>query len=173
MFQESKGKADALKPSIELIVNNYLNRYTLHSDLMRELIGTLDNVDLKYKGIIISEELINAVIIKPQPKKNRYNSSSTNYNKIRKKNNLAELGLRFYADLHEVEKGIRFYYNYYQENDEEIKLYVLIRILFELRDKENIKKELQMAIDKGIELRNNLKNLLIEIKTNAQLPDYF
>jgi len=30
-----------------------------------------------------------------------------------------------------------------------------------------------MAIDKGIKLRKNLKDLLIEIKTNAQLPDYF
>lgn len=171
MLQESKGKADALKPSIELIINNHLNRYTLYSELMADLIGTLDNVDLKYKGIKISENLINLIGNAPS-KKGKYSFSSEEFRKKREKNNLAELGLRLYADLYETEEGINFYHKHYDEDDEEVKLYVLIRILFELRDKENIEKEMEKAINRGIELRSKLVDLLNEIKRNDKLPRY-
>ena len=85
---------------------------------------------------------------------------------------MAELGLRLYADLYETEEGINFYRKYYDEDDEEVKLYVLIRILFELRDKENIEKEIEKAINGGIELRSKLVDLLNEIKRNDKLPRY-
>lgn len=171
MLQESEGKTDTLKPSIELIINNYLNRYTLYSELMVDLIGTLDNVDLKYKGVKISEDLINLIDNAPS-KKEKYYFSSEEFRKKRKKNNLAELGLRLYADLHETEEGISFYHKYYDESNEEIKLYVLIRILFGLRDKENIEKEIEEAINRGIKLRSKLVDLLNEIKRNDKLPRY-
>jgi hypothetical protein len=139
--------------------------------LMIGPVGTLDNVDLKYKGVKISEDLINLIDNAPS-KKEKYYFSSEEFRKKRKKNNLAELGLRLYADLHETEEGISFYHKYYHENNEEIKLYVLIRILFGLRDKENIEKEIEEAINRGVKLRSKLVDLLNEIKRNGKLPRY-
>lgn len=171
LLQESKGKAEALQPAIELIVNNDLNRYTLYSDLMVGLISTLDIPDLKYKGIEISERLIQLNLSKPQKKNSRFvvsNELSTE----RKINNLTELAVRLYADLYEVDEGIDFFYKHYRENDEDVKLYVLVRILFQLRDQENIVKEIEKAIKKGVEVRSRLVDLLEKTKKDGVLPEY-
>ncbi len=168
LLQEDKGKIDSLKTSIELIINNELNRYTLYSNLMIEFINTLDNVDLKYKAIQITEEVfknLNYKSIKNRPDLNSYKIKDT-------KNNLAELGLRLYLKLYEIEKGIDFFYKYYNEENKEIKLYVLIRILFYEKETQKIKEELQKAIKNGIELRDSLINLLEYINKNNDLPNF-
>jgi hypothetical protein len=170
MLQETKGKADALQPAIELIVNNELNRYTLYSELMVGLISTLDIPDLKYKGIEISERLIQVNLSKPK-KKSSMIFVSNELSPTRKINNLTELALRLYADLYEVDEGIDFYYKHYREEDE-VKLYILIEILFELRDKENVVKELEKAIKTGVKLRSRLVDLLNKTKSDGMLPEY-
>ncbi len=168
LLQEDKGKIDSLKTSIELIINNELNRYTLYSNLMIEFINTLDNVDLKYKAIQITEEVfknLNYKSIKNRPDLNSYKIQDT-------KNNLAELGLRLYLKLYEIENGIDFFHKYYNEENKEIKLYVLIRILFYEKETQKIKEELQKAIKNGIELRDSLINLLEYINKNNDLPNF-
>jgi hypothetical protein len=76
-----------------------------------------------------------------------------------------------YADLYEVDEGIDFYYKHYREEDE-VKLYILIEILFELRDKENVVKELEKAIKTGVKLRSRLVDLLNKTKSDGMLPEY-
>ena len=171
MLQEAKGKAEALRPGIELIVNNDLSRCTIESTLMVELISTLDNVDLKYRGIRIAEDLIR-IVDNDLKKKKKDHLSIENFRIKDKKNNLAELGLRLYAELYEIEEGIGFYYKHYEEKSEEIKLYVLVRILFELGKRDNIEKELDKAVNNGIELRRSLADLRNEIKKNGELPRF-
>lgn len=170
--QESQGKLDSVRECIELIVNNYLNRYTLYSMLMRELLSTFETVDLKKKGIEVVEGLIldNGFTQKKRDQKYHYYSTK-DFLQREKNNNLSELGLRLYISLYEIEEGILFYEKYYHEN-EEVKLYILIRILFELRKKEEIVKQLENSLVKGIKPRKNLLNLLKEIKSKGELPDY-
>jgi hypothetical protein len=173
LLQESKGKAEALQPAIELIVNNQLNRYTLYSDLMVGLISTLDIPDLKYKGIEISEGLIQLNNSRRKPQKNkRVTFSSEDYRTDRKTNNLTELALRLYAGLYEVDEGINFFYKHYREEDEDVKLYVLVRILFQLRAQDNIVKEIEKAMNKGVKVRSRLVDLLDETKKDGVLPEY-
>ena len=69
LLQESKGKLETVRQCIELIVNNYLNRYTLYSELMTELIKTFETSDLKYKGVEVAEKLIKENSFDPKEKK--------------------------------------------------------------------------------------------------------
>jgi hypothetical protein len=174
LIQEVEGKGDSIEKGINVIVNNYLNRYTLYSNLMQELITTLDIPALKEKGIEIVKKLI---------EKNGYKSSSNQESKLRaysrgeyeKKevnNNLAELGYRLHASLFELEEGIDFYKEHYHEDKEEIKLYVLIRLLIQDRKKEQIKIEIEKSIEKGIKPREGLLRILKGIDEKDEIPRY-
>ncbi len=174
LLQESNGKLDTVKQSIELIVDNYLNRFTLYSTLMREFISTLHSVDLKYKGIEVTEELLKLINYNPNEKNETgiWSHSHERYQRERKNNNLAELGLRLYFSLYETDEGIEFYHKHYHYNIQEVKLYVLITLLFEFEMKDEIVKEIDKAIENGIQPRNNLMKLKKEIEKNNKLPKY-
>ncbi len=165
LLQESKGKLESLQKCIELIIDSELNWQTLHLMLMNEFISTLENVDSKYKAIEVAEKLI-------KEKNKTEVSSSQKYQQQRTINNLFELVLRLRLSLYEVEEGIAFYHKYYQENSDEVKLFILIRILFEQDFKDEIVNEIEKAVKMGIEPRDSLMDLLSEIKKTGQLPDY-
>lgn len=94
------------------------------------------------------------------------------YRKKEKKNRLAELGFRLYASLFEYNAAIDFYNKHHFERDIEISLYILIRLLFELRQKDLIKSELEKAQKQGIKLRSSLVNLLATIENEDSLPEF-
>ena len=80
--------------------------------------------------------------------------------------------MRLYISLYEIEEGVDFYSKYYYGKNEEIKLYVLIRILFGYKNKEQIVKQIEDAIERGVEPRKNLMNLLNTIKESGTLPKH-
>lgn len=174
----SAGKVKMVERGISLIVNNYLNRYTLDSDLMEELIIYLDIPDLKYRAIAEAKKMIisnNYVPPKVPPKPKRVvwiSSVNENYQKRRIHNALIELVLRLHFRLFEYEEGIGYYHKNHYESSEEVKLYILIRRLFEYQLKDQIVIELENAIERGIKPRENLMSLLRQIKENDQLPQY-
>lgn len=175
LIQEDKGKADCIEKCIELIIDNDLNRYTLYSGLMRELLSTLDVPNLKETGIEIVNRLIVENDFRPKPieKRKVWSYSSTDYSKQERHNNLTELGYRFYCGLFSVKQAIAFYQMHHYESDEEIKLYILVRLLFEEGRKENIKEVLEESIEKDIKPRQGLLELLKEIKEKDTLPNYY
>jgi len=176
LVHEAEGKTSTVEQCIKLAVDNSLNRYTLYSSLFMELINTYEAPDLKYKAIEVTEKLLKSIKASPLKKKKGYSSWSSGsldtFRREEKLNNLAELGLRLYLSLFEVEEGVQFYQTYYQDRSDEVKLYVLVRILFGTRHKDQIVIEIEKAIKKGIEPRENLLNLMKEIKQTNELPPY-
>lgn len=170
LIAEAEGKPDLIKKGITLIVNNYLNRYTLYTYLMDELIQQLTTTDLKYLAIEKTEQLLkNNNFYAPKEKSW---SSTDEYRKKERQNNLAKLGFKLHLSLFEYDKAIAFYQTYYQDTNEEIKLYVLISLLFVHQQKDLVVREIEQAIQKGIEPRKNLLTLLETIKDTGNLPKY-
>lgn len=173
LLQEVEGKSALINQGIGLIVDNYLNRYTLYSTLMIELISLLDIPDLKYQGIDKAKLMIGKTNFIPTSKKKRYSFSSNNrFEKERRNNNLTELVFRLYASLFEYDNAITFYEKNHYQRDSEIKLYILISLLLRHRQKDLILQEMEKAIADGIKPRENLLKLVEKIKTTGELPQY-
>lgn len=174
LLQESKGKLESVQQVIALIVNNEVNRYTLYSNLMNELIATFESVDLKYKGIEIVEKLLKKNNFQPKKEgsSRTFWFSNGEFDKKQKHNHLTELALRLYISLHETEEGIEFYQKHSYQDQKEVKLYILVRILFEKRMKKQILSLIQTAIDQKIEPRDSLLNLSKHINEHDDLPQY-
>jgi len=173
LMQEAEGKAATIEKSIRLIFENALNRHTLYSWLMIELISTYDIVDLKYTALEITQKLLLENNYIPQKKKNKfYSFDREEFNKQEKNNNLAEFGLRLHLSLFEDKKGVEFFKKHYYDREAEIKLFVLVRILFGCDKKELILVEVDEAIANQIKPRENLLNLVKHIKENGELPKY-
>ncbi|MEA1973761.1 MAG: hypothetical protein U9N34_10795, partial [Candidatus Cloacimonadota bacterium] len=140
--------------------------------LMIVLIDFLNIPDLKLQAITKINEILKEVNFKrSKSKRNNYTNS---YYKIEEKNNnLAQFGFRIYADLGEYDNAIKFFNKIYYDKNREIKIYVLIRILFEKKKKELIKRELETAINKKVNLREELVKLHKKIIEDDCLPKYF
>ncbi len=74
--------------------------------------------------------------------------------------------------MFEYDEAIQFYNKYAKQNDEEVKLYILIDLLFKDEQKDYVKSELEKAIKTGMHLRNSLHNLLATIEKEGVLPQY-
>jgi hypothetical protein len=173
LMQEAEGKNETLKKGINLIMDNYLSRESLYSFMMREFIATLSVPALREKGIeIVKSLIIQNGFTPPKDKKNRWFSSNSEFLKEEKHNNLTEFGFRLYVSLHETEEGIKFYQANHYSLREEVKLYILVSLLFEERKKKEIKTVIEQGIKNGIEPRDKLLIMLKGINENDQLPQY-
>lgn len=174
LIEKSHGKIDIVNKGIGLIVNNPVNRHTLNSDLMVEFVNILDVPDVKYKALERTQMMLEENNRKSQttPKKQHYSYDHEEYKKNEKRNNLAELGFRLHASLFEYKEAIQFYNQHAYKTDGEIKLYILIRLLFEIQKRDYIKSALEAAVKEGVKLRPSLVNLLKLLEENKPLPKY-
>jgi hypothetical protein len=101
-----------------------------------------------------------------------YEDSTAKYYREEKTNRMAEMGFRLFANMFEYDEAIQFYNKYAIQSDIEVKLYILIRLLFEDGQKDYIKSELEKAIKTGMGLRSSLRNLLATIEKEDALPQY-
>lgn len=175
LIQEAEGKGEGLEKCIKLIVSNALSHDTVESDLMKVLVETLDIPILKEKGIEIVKKLIEENAYKePNSQKSKQElSSSATYIKKELHNNLVELGYRLFVGLFETEEAVGFYKKHYQQKSPEVKLYILIYLLFESGKKEQIRTEIKETIKKGVKPRESLMKIFKEIEERDQLPDYW
>jgi hypothetical protein len=171
--RDSSDIKDFVENSIRLIIENDLNRYTLYSTLMNVFLRYCDTPALK--ELVIEKAIVLKEIIKNKPEDKRdtwsyWDKNGMSYEKMRKLNNLTELILMAYAGLFEYEKAVKFYQNNYIEKNDEVRLYILVSILFNL----NLPSIIVMAIEKNIHVnpRQNLLILLEYIKKNGKLPKY-
>jgi hypothetical protein len=174
LMEQVHGKIGLAHKGVGLVINNETGPNTFTSDLMIELINALELPDYKYEALDIVNEML-AQLMKPvvvDPKRRAISMDSIEeYRKKEKKNRLAELGFRLYASLSEYNAAIDFYKKHHFERDIEITLYILIRLLFELKQKDLIKSELEKAQEQGIKPRSALVNLLATIKSEDILPE--
>ena len=167
------GKTGLVDKGISLIMDNYLDRNTLYSDLMMVLVEKLSTPDLKYAAIDKSKQLLKDNGFDPEKRKKEvFSFSSDSFYKQQQNNNLAELIFRLHIHLDEREEAIQFFKGHHYEHSEEVKLYVLIRTLFEYMEKDLIVRELETAIENGIQPRENLLELLKHARTEGALPRY-
>jgi len=169
LSEKVKEKEQFIEIGIKLIVNNYLNRYTLYSELMEILIRYLPIPDLKYTAIKIARKVLEDVKNKNEVKKG---DSLSEYHKKEMINNLGEFIFRCYAHLYEFDNATEAFKQIHFEKDEEVKLYILISLLFEFEQKELILKEIEMAMKNGMKIRSRLTDLKKHIKDFDKLPDY-
>lgn len=156
---------------ITLIINNPLNNYTLYSDLMIQLVKSLRTKHYYKEAIaIINRLLMENGFDKEANSVGQLLSENEEYVKEEKHNNLVELLYRLYAKSSNYTEAISCYKKHFYCQNEEIKLYILVRLLFEKGKKKLIKKEIKLAIEKGIEPRENLLNLLTMINEENLLP---
>ncbi|MEA3497185.1 MAG: hypothetical protein U9R42_14250 [Bacteroidota bacterium] len=167
IYRHSMSIEDFITKGINLVIDNELNRYTVYSELMEIFISYCQTPDMK--------ELAVKELKRLWEKKNkevvRGSSWSTNlYDKERKLNNYTEFAFRYYAHLFDFENAIKIYKTKYIEKDKEVKLYILIRLLFKFKEKDLIHNELKVARD--IKQRDSLQKMLSFIEKNDSLPKY-
>lgn len=173
LLQESKGKAATVEKCVRLITDNHLGPNTMYYMLMNHLLETYPIPDLKYKAIEIIEQLLKENNFTPKiTNKKFYIPSREQFTKEMQNNDLTRLGLRLYLALFEIDNGIEFYQKHYYDRNSEIKLYIMIDILLEKKQKKSIITEINKAIDNGIEPRKSLMKLKKIIEETDELPQY-
>ncbi len=159
-----------IRDALLLMTKNALNRYTLHFDLMFVILDFLKTPDMREMAIKMTEELLEKERTHRPPAKKEW---SYDYGLKERINTLAEMGFFCYAELYDYDNAISFFKRHYRERDAEIRLYVLIELLFMLGQKEYIVQEYEEAIRKGIKPRDQLRELYAYIKKNNELPGGF
>lgn len=132
LIEQVHGKIGLAHKGVSLVINNDTGPNTFPSWLMVELINALELPDYKYEALDIVNEML-AELTKPvvvDPRRRVVSMDSMEEYRLKyKKNKLAELGFRLYTSLFEYNAAIDFYNKYAKESSEEIKLYILIRLL--------------------------------------------
>jgi len=171
---EAEGKSALVEKGIDLIIQNGLDRETLYSELMLELVEALNIPDLKYEAIEKTRKLTakNGFLPPPKEEENRkfYASSKVDFYQKERHNNYTELVFRLYMSLYEHERAIEYYKAQHYNRDEEIKLYILISLLFGYKKTDLVRREIEMGIKQGIEPRKNLIKMLEYTKEKNALP---
>ena len=162
-------KPDFVRNAISIMINNGLNRYTLYSTLMDVIIDFVKTPDLKEMAITTCDELLLELKSDHTTKRN---SDTFTYEQEEKIQNLAEMAFLCYAQLHEYEKAIDHFKKNYVETDKEIFLYILLKLLFSLNQKDYWIREYEVALKEGVQPRENLRKMYRFIQENGKLPDY-
>jgi hypothetical protein len=156
--------------ALKLMLENSVNRYTLYSDLIHVILSYLKTNDMIEIAIDQTNQLLEIEKDKQITKlKNEYSE----YEKQKNINNLAEFGFFCYVKLFEIQNAVTFYKQHCIESNREIALYVLLRLLFSIGEKEYFLQEYKNAIDSGIKPRQELRKMYIFTKKSGQLPQHF
>lgn len=159
-----------IKSGIELVINSEVDRETLPSFLINVFVKHMKTTDAKTIAVeqcmIVKKEIINE---KQKDKKKK----SLDYKRKEKINRLTELVFRLDVELREYENGIAYFKDNTIELNNEVVLYILLRLLFVYDLKDLWVKEYELAVKKGIKPRDTLLNTYQHVKEHSSLPDTF
>ncbi len=174
LIDQTEDKISLVHRGLEMAIHNSSGPNTLTSSVMQEFVTFLGDESLTYEALEKVEKKIEGNKAPPPPhsKKPYYEDFSVTYRRETLTNHLAEMGFRLYASLLEYEKAIAFYNQHAIQQDSEIKLYILIRLLFENRQKIHIQSVLEAAAATGMRLRPALTKLLATIQKKDELPPF-
>ena len=151
--------------SIDIMFDNFLNRYTLYSGLMLVFLEFVQIPDMLNLTIEITRQK------RDKLQKSKPSKKTDEYFITEKNNNYTELIFRCYANLCEFDNALDDFNKNMKEDSEEIKLYILIRLLLEYGEKDLI---LNLLVEGGKKMR--LRDGLIKMKNyiiqKNKLPDY-
>lgn len=110
------------------------------------------------------------------PPKNQKNSSfsfdSQNFKKKTRYNNLVIFTFLCYLRLYEHDTAIKFFNSNYSAPDKEIALYVLLRLLFVYKLKDQWVQVYDTAVKANVKPRNQLVEIYNYIQQSGKFPDY-
>ncbi len=164
-------KRNFISNALKLMLDNSVNRYTLYSDLLHVILSYLKSTDM----IEIAIDQTNQLLQKEKEKQisKSSNGYSNKYNKRKNINNLSEFGFLCYIKFFEVQKAVDFYKQHCVESEREIALYILLRLLFSVGEREYFLKEYENAIELGVKPREELRKMYVFTKESGQLPEHF
>lgn len=169
LYERVLPKKEFVRKALLLIVDRELSRYTQYSNLMEEFITFLRIPDLKYLAIGQANELLETRR-KSDAEGKRRDSSEYSRNEVH--NNLCEFICRCYLRLDEQEHACEYFEEHYREEDPEVKLYVLVRILFSYQEKEEVVRAIKDAESRGVKLRHSLVELKKHIERHGAMPKF-
>lgn len=158
---------EMLKSSINMVVASQVDRETLHTFLIQILIMNLKSTDAKIMAIEQCK-LLKDEIEKSSTTSSKKTWSSLNYELEEKLNNLVEMIFRIQMELCEYDEAIRYFKKNYVRRDEEVKLYILLRLLLEYDLGTYWVREYESALKKGVEPRDELEMRYQEILAQNQ-----
>ena len=165
-----KQKQTYIKHAIELLIDNGLNRYTLYTELMAILIRHLNTVDLKEIAIAGCDKFIESTRSSLSKETDIWNQD---YKKMEKVQNLATMGFMCYAASYEAQKGVIYFnINYFEENDE-VKLYILLELLFVYGEVEIFCQTYDNALTHGVKPREGVVKTYTFVMENGKFPKYY
>ncbi|WP_143018851.1 hypothetical protein [Natribacillus halophilus] len=160
-----------IRESLLLIVENDTDFETLKESLSEVLLKFLDNAPLKEKAVSIAENLVQGkeADIKNGSKNRR---SITKYRDERYINDLVEMVVMTQSALGEYEEANEFFKKHYRAIREEVKLFVLLKLVMLYQRVEDWVREYDAAIQKGIHPRESLQIMRNYIQRENEFPNY-
>jgi len=168
-IDQTTDKKSLATQGVILVIDNSLNRYTLYTDLMKILLEHLHTADMKQYLIEYCIGLRDEHLNQPREKKG---TNRTDYEYRKKLNNLTEFIFHAWMELGEADNAIADFRKYHQESSEEIKLYVMIRLLFGYKALEPIRVQMDLPSTNKIVIRKALNDLKEFIAKHNSLPEY-
>lgn len=161
-----------IRDTLQLIIENGVDRETFTSTLLITLLEELPNAPLKEQATQICQQLVEDQKEKlaqlQSPKKSRYSFTSSNeYVEREKLNSLVEMIFILQSTLAEKEQAVQYYQQHYLEDNSEIKLYVLLREIKNYQHTEDWLQAYEHAVKEGINPRRDLTREYNYIKKHA------
>jgi len=156
--------------AVSLIVDNGLNRYTLATELMEVALEFFSTPDIRELAVKECDNRVSAevsALVKAQK------GSRDRYEGKKVINDLVEIVFLCCRDLHEVDRGIRYCAEKYQEDHPEIKLYVILRWLYRCDERELFVREYKKALEAGVKPRKQLVDAFTALQKTGEFPKYF
>ena len=161
-----------IKNALRSMVNNPLNRYTLREDLIEVILEFAKTPDLREMTIADCSELIEIIKRESSDQKeglSGYDRHESSHERREKLNTITKMAFLCYARLYEYPKGISYFTANYCGPNEETALYVLLRMLSRLNQKDHFLREYEKAIESGMNPRETLRKAYYLAKEKGEL----
>lgn len=164
---------ESIKFCIKIMVDNVTGYYN-DSGIIDMLIANLKTPDSKMIAIeqckLMKKELDSPKAVKT--KKSSYSYDSGSYKRECKINSLVEAVFKIHMELCEYDEAIEYFKKNTIQNNDEISLYVMLRILLIYGMKDLWLREYDEALTKGVKPRSGLQKTKEYILKNDALPEH-
>ncbi len=168
--------------ALELVVESELDRSTLSTGLIEALGEQLPTPALRELAIAACTRRI-AEIDREHAAARRqrrggkdrapaFGREVSDYRVRSRINRLAETGFRCHLALGDPDSAVRYFARHWRENDPEVKLYVLLSHLLQLRLKERWLAAYDEAVAKGVQPRKSVKEAYQKVRASGRLPEW-
>lgn len=157
-----------ISDSLKLVLECDLDYQTSTSSLLEVILSTLNNAPLKERMVGIAEKLIQEKRSSAKRTKGRYRD----WKQEEMINHLVKMVFMTQSALGEYQLAVEFFEKYYIESKDEIKLFILLRLIMKYQNIEVWKNEYERAVKRGIKPRAASQNMYDYIRRENQFPDY-